>query len=83
MAGSGICKRNSGNSKPKNLKKVIDDATGAANKQSGAWHTALKNLTAYVGMFAVFNQIKTYFVDLFRLNMKFAGSVIAVSIASL
>lgn len=55
----------------KNLKKVIDDATGAANKQSGAWHTALKKLTAYVGMFAVFNQVKTYFVDLFRLNMKF------------
>lgn len=55
----------------KNLKKVIDDATGAANKQSGAWHTALKNLTAYVSMFAVFNQVKTYFVDLFRLNMKF------------
>lgn len=55
----------------KNLKKVIDDATGAANKQSNAWRTALKNLTAYVGMFAVFNQVKTYFVDFFRLNMKF------------
>lgn len=59
----------------KNLKKVIDDATGAANKQSEAWHTALKNLTAYVGMFAVFNQVKTYFVDLFRLNMKFADQL--------
>lgn len=59
----------------KNLKKVIDDATGAANKQSGAWHTALKNFTAYVGMFAVFNQVKTYFVDLFRLNMKFADQL--------
>lgn len=59
----------------KNLKKVIDDATGAANKQSGAWHTALKNLTAYVGMFAVFNQVKTYFVVLFRLNMKFADQL--------
>lgn len=59
----------------KNLKKVIDDATGAANKQSGAWHTVLKNLTAYVGMFAVFNQVKTYFVDLFRLNMKFADQL--------
>lgn len=59
----------------KNLKKVIDDATGAANKQSGAWHTALKNLTAYVGMFAVSNQVKTYFVDLFRLNMKFADQL--------
>jgi hypothetical protein len=59
----------------KNLKKVIDDATGAANKQGGAWHTALMNLTAYVGMFAVFNQVKTYFVDLFRLNMKFADQL--------
>ena len=59
----------------KNLKKVIDDATGAANKQGGAWHTALKNLTAYVGMFAVFNQVKTYFVDLLRLNMKFADQL--------
>lgn len=59
----------------KNLKKVIDDATGAANKQSGAWHMALKNLTAYVGLFAVFNQVKTYFVDLFRLNMKFADQL--------
>lgn len=59
----------------KNLKKVIDDATGAANKQGGAWYTALKNLTAYVGMFAVFNQVKTYFVDLFRLNMKFADQL--------
>lgn len=59
----------------KNLKKVIDDATGAANKQGGAWHTALKNLTAYVGMFAVFNQVKTYFVDVFRLNMKFADQL--------
>lgn len=55
----------------KDLKKEIDDVTGAAHKQGGAWQTALKNLTAYVGLFAVFNQVKTYFVDLFRLNMKF------------
>ena len=59
----------------KDLKKEIDDVTGAANKQGGAWHTALKNLTAYVGLFAVFNQVKTYFVDLFRLNMKFADQL--------
>lgn len=56
----------------KQLKKYIDDATGAANKQGGAWRTALKNLTAYVGLFAVFNQLKTYLFDMFRLNAKFA-----------
>lgn len=56
----------------KQLKKYIDDATGAANKQGEAWRTALKNLTAYVGLFAVFNQLKTYLFDVFRLNAKFA-----------
>lgn len=55
----------------KTLQAQIDKLTGSVHKQGGAWHTALKNLTAYVGMFAVFNQVKTYFVDLFRLNMKF------------
>lgn len=59
----------------KDLKKEIDDVTGATKKQGGAWQTALKNLTAYVGLFAVFNQVKTYFVDLFRLNMKFADQL--------
>ncbi len=56
----------------KELKKNIDEATGAAHKQGGAWQTALKNLTAYVGLFAVFNQLKTYLFDIFRLNAKFA-----------
>lgn len=57
------------------LQAQIDKLTGSVHKQGGAWHTALKNLTAYVGMFAVFNQVKTYFVDLFRLNMKFADQL--------
>ena len=56
----------------KELKKNIDEVTGAANKQGGAWQTALRNLTAYVGLFAVFNQIKTYLFDVFRLNAQFA-----------
>ena len=59
----------------KTLQAQIDKLSGSVHKQGGAWHTALKNLTAYVGMFAVFNQVKTYFVDLFRLNMKFADQL--------
>lgn len=55
----------------KELKKNIDDATGAANKQGGAWQIALKNLTAYVGLFSAFNMLKTYLFDIFRLNAKF------------
>ena len=56
----------------KELKKNIEEATGAAHKHGSAWQTALKNLTAYVGLFAMFNQLKTYFIDLFRLNMKYS-----------
>lgn len=56
----------------KELKKNIDEATGAANKHGSAWQTALKNLTAYVGLFAMFNQLKTYFIALFRLNAKYS-----------
>lgn len=56
----------------KQLKKYIDDATGAAHKQGGAWQTALKNLTAYAGLFSAFNMLKTYLFDIFRLNAKFA-----------
>lgn len=56
----------------KQLKKYIDEVTGAAHKQGGAWQTALKNLTAYVGLFSAFNMLKTYLFDIFRLNAKFA-----------
>lgn len=56
----------------KELKKNIDEATGAAHKQGGAWQAALKNLSAYVGLFSAFNMLKTYLFDIFRLNAKFA-----------
>lgn len=56
----------------KELKKNIDEATGAANKHGSAWQTALKNLTAYVGLFSAFNMLKTYLFDIFRLNANFA-----------
>lgn len=59
----------------KNLKKVIDDATGAANKQSGAWHTALKNLTAYVGLFQVFNAIKDTVTSAIKKNFEYSSSL--------
>ena len=59
----------------KELKKDIDDVTGAANKQGGAWHTALKNLTAYVGLFSVFNQIKDLVTGAIKKNFEYSGSL--------
>lgn len=59
----------------KELKKNIDEVTGAANKQGGAWHTALNNLTAYVGLFSVFNQIKDLVTGAIKKNLEYSGSL--------
>lgn len=59
----------------KELKKNIDEVTGAANKQGGAWHMALKSLTAYVGLFSVFNQIKDLVTGAIKKNFEYSGSL--------
>lgn len=59
----------------KELKKNIDEVTGAANKQSGAWHTAMKNLTAYVGLFAAFNKAKELMTGAIKKNLEYSGSL--------
>nr|DAI09630.1 MAG TPA: tail tape measure protein [Caudoviricetes sp.] len=59
----------------KDLKKEIDDVTGAAKKQGGAWSTAFRNLTAYVGLFGVFNQIKSLLTGVIRKNFEYSGSL--------
>lgn len=59
----------------KNLKKVIDDATGATQKHGNAWSTAAKNLVAYVGLFGAFNMIKQKITDVINLNFKYSDSL--------
>ena len=59
----------------KELKKNIDEVTGAAHKQGGAWHTALKNLTAYVGLFAIFNHVKDLVAGAIKKNFEYSGSL--------
>ena len=59
----------------KDLKKEIDDVTGAANKHGGAWSTAFKNLTAYVGLFGAFNQIKSLLTGVIKKNFEYSGSL--------
>lgn len=54
----------------KELKKNIDEVTGAANKQGGAWHTAMRNIVAYVGLFGAFNMLKTKLTEILNLNFK-------------
>lgn len=59
----------------KELKKNIDDVTGAADKQSNSWKIALKNLTAYEGLFKVFNAIKDTVISAIKKNFEFSGSL--------
>lgn len=57
------------------LKEQIDKNTGAIHKQGGAWSTAMKNLTAYVGLFSVFNHIKDLVSGAIKKNFEYSGSL--------
>lgn len=57
------------------LKAQIDKNTGAIHKQGGAWQTAMKNLTAYVGMFALFNKAKELVTGAIKKNFEYSGSL--------
>ena len=57
------------------LKAQIDKNTGAIHNQSGAWQTAMKNLSAYVGMFALFNKAKELVQGAIKKNFEYSGSL--------
>lgn len=59
----------------KDLKKEIDNVTDAANKQSNSWKTALKNLTAYAGLFQAFNAIKGTVTSAIKKNFEYSSSL--------
>ena len=57
------------------LRKKIEQVTGAANKQTSAWQTAARNLTAYVGLFAMFNKAKELITDVIHKNLEYSSSL--------
>lgn len=59
----------------KTLQAQIDKLTGSVHKQGGAWQNALKNLTAYVGLFGAFNMIKSKLTDVLKLNFQYSDSL--------
>ena len=59
----------------KALQGQINELTGAVNKNSGAWQTAMKNLTAYVGMFALFDKAKELVTGAIKKNFEYSGSL--------
>lgn len=59
----------------KDLKKNIDNATGSISQQSKSWQTAVKNFTAYVGLFQVFNAIKDTVTSAIKKNFEYSSSL--------
>ena len=59
----------------KALQGQIDKLSGSVHKQSGAWQTAMKNLSAYVGMFALFNKAKELVTGAIKKNFEYSGSL--------
>ncbi len=59
----------------KALQEQIDKLSGSMHKQGGAWNTAMKNLTAYVGMFALFNKAKDLVTGAIKKNFEYSGSL--------
>lgn len=62
----------------KNMQRIkadIDKVTGAAKKHGGAWSTALKNLTAYVGLFQVFSMLQGVITSAIKKNFEYSSSL--------
>ena len=57
------------------LRDKIDKVTVSAHKQGSAWQTALKNLTAYVGLFQVFDMAKNLLTGVIKKNLEYSGSL--------
>lgn len=59
----------------KTLQAQIDKLTGAVNKHGSAWNTAIKNLTAYAGLFQTFNAIKDTVTSAIKKNFEYSSSL--------
>ena len=59
----------------KSLKKNIENATGAITQHGNSWQAAVKNLTAYVGLFQVFNAIKDTVTSAIKKNFEYSSSL--------
>lgn len=57
------------------LRDKIDEVTVSVHKQRSAWKNAMKNLTAYVGLFQVFNKAKDLVTGAIKKNLEYSGSL--------
>lgn len=57
------------------IQQQIDRNTGAVKNHGSAWQIAVKNITAYVGVFGAFNILKQKLQDITQLSLKFSDQL--------
>lgn len=57
------------------LRDKIDKVTVSVHKQRSAWQTAMKNLTAYVGLFQAFGMVKNLITSVIKKNFEYSASL--------
>ncbi len=57
------------------LRDKIEKVTVSVHKQRSAWQTAMKNLTAYVGLFQAFGMIKNLITSVVKKNFEYSASL--------
>lgn len=60
------------------LKQEIDSTTVSVQKQDSWFRNAIRNIGAYMGVFAAFNMIKQKISDVITLNMKFSDQLVDI-----
>ena len=66
----------------KQLKADIDRVTGAVSNQNSIWKTAVRNITAYVGVFGAFNLIKNKLTEVIRGSEELSDQMAKVRMVS-
>ena len=59
----------------KAIQNQIDKLNNSVKNHGSAWQTAMKNLTAYVGMFTLFNKAKEMMTGVLKKNFEFSSSL--------
>lgn len=57
------------------IKNQIDKNNGAVRTHNSLWKSAVKNITAYVGVFGLFNLVRTKLQGVIRDNLKFSDQL--------
>lgn len=57
------------------IQRQIERNTASVKSHSSAWQIAVKNITAYVGVFGAFNMLKSKLEEITRLSLKFSDQL--------